>query len=61
MLISGSNRKQIQTEDQDLTEGAQDAVRSGGLTVPEKSLNLTQATAAGRKQQPFGSVVIKDA
>lgn len=58
--MSGSNRKRRQMDDQDLTEGAQDAVRSGGLAVLEKSLNLAQATAAGRKEQPLGWLVKKE-
>lgn len=46
MLFSGPNRKQRQTADQGLTEGAEDSVGGGGLAVLEQSLDLAQAAAA---------------
>lgn len=60
VFMSGSPGKQRRVEGPDLTEGAEDPVRTGGLGVPEESLNLTQAAAAGRKQQPLGAVVRKE-
>lgn len=48
-LFSGRNRKQTQTADQDLTEGAEDSVGGGGLAVLEQSLDLAQAAAAAGK------------